>query len=73
MTASQAQLNANRRYRQRAVKTVNIQFFPKDHDLVEYLSAAESKAGLIKQLVRADMERAIAAGEYVKPDVVGEE
>lgn len=66
MATSQSQINANKRYRQRAVKAVNVQFYPKDYDLYDYLNTVESKSGFIKQLVRAEMERSIAAGEYEK-------
>lgn len=68
MARSEALKAAQARYNKANLKSVTVKFSPQDHDLFRYLGAQESRAGHIKQLIRADMEQAIASGEYV-PDM----
>ena len=52
---SDAQRRATEKYRRENVRQLNIRFFPKDHDLYEYV---ESKPrSYILDLIRKDMTR----------------
>lgn len=53
---TQAQKEANRRYRQRNVTNVTIGLFPDDQDILDHLNKQTSRAGYIKRLIRADIE-----------------
>ena len=58
MMVSDAQKRATAKYQSERTKSVAIRFFPSDMDLYEHLQRQDSKAGYIKALIRADMERA---------------
>ncbi len=51
-----AQKRANDKYKRNLPQTV-IRFYPSDRDLYEHLQTKENKAGYIKALIRADMEK----------------
>lgn len=57
MALTDAQRRAQEAYRKRSVKQVAVRFYPAEADIWEWLSGKENKAGYIKELVRADMER----------------
>lgn len=57
MALTDAQRRAQEAYRKRSVKQVAVRFYPVEADIWEWLSGKENKAGYIKELVRADMER----------------
>ena len=57
MALTDAQRRAQEAYRKRSVKQVAVRFYPAESDIWEWLSGKENKAGYIKELVRADMER----------------
>lgn len=54
---SDAQKRANERYRKESVKQFAVRFYPADSDAWEHLQKQPNKAGYIKALIRADMER----------------
>lgn len=57
MKASSAQLEANKRYKEKhPVKKVLIEFPESDIHLYEFLQTKEKKATYIKNLIRKDME-----------------
>lgn len=58
MPLTDAQRRAQEAYRKRSVKQVAVRFYPADSDLWDWLSGKENKAGYVKALIRADMERA---------------
>lgn len=47
-----------KKYQQGKTKSVTIRFFPSDMSLYRHLQMQSNKAGYIKALIRADMERA---------------
>ncbi len=55
---SDAKKRADAKYRKEKVRQVVVRFGPPDADLLEHLEGKENMAGYIKQLIRADMERA---------------
>ena len=55
---SESQLRAMKKYQQGKTKSVTIRFFPSDMSLYRHLQMQSNKAGYIKALIRADMERA---------------
>ena len=55
---SDAKKRADAKYRKEKVRQVVVRFGPPDADLLEHLESKENMAGYIKQLIRADMERA---------------
>ncbi|MBS6940741.1 MAG: hypothetical protein KH142_04535 [Slackia piriformis] len=57
MTVSDAQKRANERYRKESVKQFAVRFYPAEADIWEHLQAQPNKAGYLKALIRADMER----------------
>ena len=54
---SDAQKRANERYRKESVKQFAVSFSPADSDAWEHLQKQPNKAGYIKALIRADMEK----------------
>lgn len=54
---SEAQKRATQRYQKDKVKQQLVKFYPSDADVYEFLQRQENKAGYIKALIRADMER----------------
>lgn len=61
MATSEAQKRATARYQKASPKNVSIRFMPGDADLLAWLDEQPSKAGYVKALMRADMERRKAA------------
>ena len=57
MALTDAQKRAQEAYRKKSVKQVAVRFYPAESDLWEWLSGMENKAGYVKDLIRADMER----------------
>lgn len=51
------QTEATERYRRANVKQVIVRFYPSEADLLEHLDKQASRAGYIKELIRADMTR----------------
>lgn len=54
---SDAQKRASAKYNKEKVKQVIVRFYPGEADLHEWLCSQPNKAGYIKSLIRADMER----------------
>lgn len=52
-----AQARATARYQRENVKQVMVKLYPRDHDLIEWLAAQESRNAYICGLIREDMER----------------
>lgn len=57
MAQTDAQKRATAKYRKEKMKSVTIAFSPNERDLLDYLNTLPNKAGYIKALIRADMER----------------
>ena len=49
----------NKRYQSEKTKCVNVRFYPGDMELYEFVSTFDNKAGYIKDLIRADMEKSL--------------
>ena len=58
MPYSEAQKRATAKYIKNNVKRVAVAFYPAEADLLEWVASKPNKAGYIKALIRADMERA---------------
>lgn len=54
---SDAQKRANEKYRRESVRQFAVRFYPADSDAWEHLQKQPNKAGYIKALIRADMEK----------------
>lgn len=54
------------KYQKESVRNIRVKFYPKDHDVYEYIKAScpEGLNKTIISMLREDMERAIKAGEY---------
>lgn len=50
------QKRAKNKYRREKVRQINLNFYPTDSDLIEYLGTKENKQGFIKDLIREAME-----------------
>ena len=48
----------NKRYQSENTRCINVRFYPGDMELYEFVAQLDNKAGYIKGLIRADMERA---------------
>ena len=57
MPYSEAQKRATAKYIKNNVKRVAVAFYPSEADLLEWVASKPNKAGYIKELIRADMER----------------
>lgn len=57
MSVSDAQKRAVAKYQKEKTNLFQIRFYPADSDIYEHLCEQPNKAGYIKQLIRADMER----------------
>lgn len=55
--AIESQKKAREKWNRENKKVVSIGFYPVDADLLEHLNAKPNKAGYIKSLIRADMEK----------------
>lgn len=52
-------------YNKQHGKNINFRVFtPQDDDIIEFLETIPNKAGYMKDLIRADITRRKAAGEY---------
>lgn len=52
-------------YNKQHCKNINFRVFtPQDDDIIEFLETLPNKAGYMKDLIRADIARRKAAGEY---------
>ena len=52
-------------YNKQHGKNINFRVFtPQDDDIIEFLETLPNKAGYMKDLIRADIARRKAAGEY---------
>lgn len=58
MTTSEAQKRATAKYQREKMQLRTVKFGPNDADILAHLDAQPNKAGYIKALIRADMERA---------------
>ena len=56
MATTEAQRRASAKYEAESVRQVKVKLYPRDHDLVEWLAAQESRNAYIVGLIRADME-----------------
>lgn len=54
---TEAQKRANEKYRKESVRQFAVRFYPADSDVWEHLQEQPNKAGYIKALIRADMEK----------------
>lgn len=54
--ANDAQLRANKKYKQANVKRITIDFYPSDMELYEHIQTKEKKQTYIKDLIREDMK-----------------
>lgn len=54
---SEAQKRANAKYQKEKVASRIIKFYPTEADILAHLDSQPNKAGYIKSLIRADMER----------------
>lgn len=52
-----AQKRAQAKYNKVNVRQMAVRFYPSERDLWEWLENKGNKAGYIKELIRADMER----------------
>ncbi len=52
-----AQKRAQAKYNKANVRQMAVRFYPSERDLWEWLENKGNKAGYIKELIRADMER----------------
>lgn len=57
MAVSEAQKRASAKYVKEKVKQTTLAFYPAEYDLWEHLQTQPNKAGYIKGLIRADMEK----------------
>lgn len=57
MAQTDAQKRATAKYRKDKMKSVTVAFSPNERDLLAHLDSQSNKAGYIKALIRADMER----------------
>lgn len=52
-------------YNKQHGKVINFRvFIPQDNDIIEFLETLPNKAGYMKDLIRTDIERRKAAGQY---------
>lgn len=58
MALTDAQKRANAKYARDKVKQVGVKFYPADEELYEWVKSRGNVQGYIKDLIRADMERA---------------
>lgn len=54
---TEAQKRAQAKYNKANVRQTAVRFYPSERDLWEWLETKDNKAGYIKDLIRADMER----------------
>ena len=62
MSYTDAQREANERYRKANVTQKTIRFYPTEADILEWANAQTNFAGYVKGLIRADMEANKASG-----------
>ena len=56
---------SQKNYNKQHGKNINFRVFtPQDDDIIEFLETVPNKAGYMKDLIRADIARRKAAGEY---------
>ena len=55
--ATDAQKRADAKYKRANVTNVTVGFYPDDADILELVRSQPSRAGYIKDLIRADLER----------------
>ena len=53
---TEAQRRASAKYKAKAVKQISLKFFPKDHDVFDYVKSKPRTTEYIIRLIRADME-----------------
>lgn len=56
--ATEAQTRAKVKYRQQKVKTLQIDLYQTDQDIIDKINSVDKYATYIKQLIRADIEKA---------------
>ena len=54
---TEAQRASENEYHRKKIKTISVNFSPRDYDILEYLDTKESRGGYLKKLLREDMER----------------
>lgn len=59
---TEAQKRAQAKYNKANVRQTAIRFYPSERDMWEWLESKDNKAGYIKDLIRADMERGESDG-----------
>ena len=57
--ASEAQTRAKVKYRQQKVKTLQIDLYQTDQDIIDKINSVDKYATYIKQLIRDDIARTI--------------
>lgn len=55
---TEAQKRAQAKYNKANVRQCAVRFYPTEREMWEWLEKQPNKAGYIKELIRADMERA---------------
>ena len=55
---TEAQKRAQAKYNKANVRQTAVRFYPAEREMWEWLESKDNKAGYIKELIRADMERA---------------
>lgn len=55
--STEAQLKASKKYKQKSVKRLTIDFYPTDADIYEHVCKQEKKQTYIKELIRNDMSK----------------
>lgn len=58
-----AQRRAKNKYEREKVKSMTLKFYPKDHQLYNWIKSQDNSAGYIKELVAKDMESQLANKE----------
>lgn len=57
MARTEAQKRANAKYVKANVKQIGVTFYPKDHDLYEWMKSNAYSGAWLKELARREMER----------------
>lgn len=54
---NEAKKKAKKKYRQKSVKQINLEFYPTEKELIEHLEKQPLKATYIKTLIRNDIKK----------------
>ncbi len=56
--STEAQKRAKKKYRSQRVRSITIDFYPTESELVAFIDLQENKQGYIKNLIRQDIKKA---------------